>query len=307
MSAKNISKTIIEGGRTGFSKFDRYNSNEQFRAREKKFVHDIQGSDPDEPLPPKRRHVRKEFADKLSPMYRWLRKQVGRGWNNVYSDLRATFDTRTIAGSHVINDHLLRDVQLSESDVAGHGWADFVVDDRGILRMKEANRWNRNASRMKPTPKFGNEYVSRWARCRSVLVSGSNVFWMIPSDVIWGVCPRINRIPDFRSFYRAHYGTDRCSGSTHTKIDNLYRVNDSSKLLAIEKREMFSRIEDGELVYYRKIAVKSCRQPTGEFKHGPKLSKEDRKIWDELLPWQQRRLRYFASAKEYEEAYPYGR
>lgn len=47
------------------------------------------------------------FRDKLAPAQRWLASQVGRPWDKVYSELRAQFDSRTIAGAHVVNDHML--------------------------------------------------------------------------------------------------------------------------------------------------------------------------------------------------------
>src|SRR5690242_7166676 len=46
----------------------------------------------------------KEFNDHLGPLRRYLRKQVGRPWNKVYSELRHG------SAGQLLRDHLLRHV-----------------------------------------------------------------------------------------------------------------------------------------------------------------------------------------------------
>lgn len=53
----------------------------------------------------------KDFSDKLGPLRRYLRKQVGRPWDAIYSDLRAHLDFRSVAGLHIW-DHVKMEVQL---------------------------------------------------------------------------------------------------------------------------------------------------------------------------------------------------
>lgn len=43
----------------------------------------------------------KRFNDYLNPLERWLRKQVGRRWNDVFSELRGMVDNRGTLGRHV--------------------------------------------------------------------------------------------------------------------------------------------------------------------------------------------------------------
>jgi hypothetical protein len=84
--------------------------------------------------------VGKAFYDKLAPAQRWLVAQVGRPWDKVYSDLCAEFDTRTVAGRHVVHDHMLHWVR--RWDVPSPYWRRFelVIDEHGILRKPKARR-----------------------------------------------------------------------------------------------------------------------------------------------------------------------
>lgn len=46
-------------------------------------------------------HNNKEFADLLNPLERWLRKQVGRPWDKVWSEICSVADARSVQGRHV--------------------------------------------------------------------------------------------------------------------------------------------------------------------------------------------------------------
>lgn len=54
--------------------------------------------------------IRKEFTDVLSPLYRWLDKQVGRPWSKVYSEICANLDKRKVTHVHVL-DHLFQRIE----------------------------------------------------------------------------------------------------------------------------------------------------------------------------------------------------
>lgn len=138
MSRKNLSRTIIEGGRYRGNQFDRRLSHGEDRAHLREWLDRVR-PDPDEadafdPAP--RRRVSKQFRDKLGPPRRWLAAQVGRPWDLVYAELRATFDRRTIAGAHVVDDHMLGWVYRGDlSEVRQYrGAFHFHVDRHGILR-----------------------------------------------------------------------------------------------------------------------------------------------------------------------------
>jgi hypothetical protein len=52
-----------------------------------------------------RRHRTKYFDDLLSPLRRWLRKQVDRPWDRVWSELAGGIDSRSVVGRHLL-DHV---------------------------------------------------------------------------------------------------------------------------------------------------------------------------------------------------------
>jgi len=52
----------------------------------------------------------KEFSDLLGPLRRYLRKQVGRPWEKVWSEITRTLDSRSLTGSHIF-DHIRSDVE----------------------------------------------------------------------------------------------------------------------------------------------------------------------------------------------------
>lgn len=52
----------------------------------------------------------KEFSDLLGPLRKYLRKQVGRPWDKIYSEMNQSLDKRTVAGLHIW-DHVLLEVE----------------------------------------------------------------------------------------------------------------------------------------------------------------------------------------------------
>jgi len=53
----------------------------------------------------------KEFSDLLGPLRGYLRKQVGRPWDKVWSEITTTLDSRTLTGQHIF-DHICWEVEL---------------------------------------------------------------------------------------------------------------------------------------------------------------------------------------------------
>src|SRR5262245_28848912 len=135
MATKNLARTVIEGGRTGFNQNERNYSHRSERARTRAYL-DRGRADPwifDNGSPEPRPIVPKRFDDKLAPGRRWLRSQIGCPWDEVRARMVATFDTRTLAGRHIVYDHMLQDVVDCFDET--HRWRSwFVVDAQGILR-----------------------------------------------------------------------------------------------------------------------------------------------------------------------------
>lgn len=136
MARKDLSRTVIEGGRSNTS--SRRASNGVARARTRAWLAHVLVDDEiaDARAPRPRTKEYRHFQDKLAPARRWLDAQVGRPWDKVYGELRARFDTRTIAGRHVVFDHLL--TWVWRGDVSDRVWSfsqyQFIVDAHGILR-----------------------------------------------------------------------------------------------------------------------------------------------------------------------------
>ena len=130
MATKNLARTVIEGGRTHFSKWHRRASNGVQRGHVRLVSWSlVSGKDADDVVYPQRPKAYREFSDKLGPAKRWLSTQVGRPWNKARSELFARFDIRTTPGRHIVFEHLLPEVE-------GRHWArsNYVVDRFGILR-----------------------------------------------------------------------------------------------------------------------------------------------------------------------------
>jgi len=191
MSKKNLSRTVIEGGRC--NKWERRNSHAEFRARDKNYIKEVT-ADPEnwydydsEPTEP----VYKCFRDKLSPMYRWLASQCGRTWADVRSEIATTFDGRTTAGRHILYDHLLSSVEETpdlrygryylkpEDWTTSYRRYEFYVDADGILREKAVVRSPRKREKVPP---FNTAQIANWLNGRIVGYAGKRLFWFVPAD-----------------------------------------------------------------------------------------------------------------------------
>lgn len=204
MSKKNLAKTSIEGGRHSGNKSDRYLSHATERAETKLYLSKVK-LDPsyaDEEAAPVIEKVRKEFLDKLSPMYRWLSKQIGKKWDDVKSELIQKFDSRTTAGRHILYDHLLSEVLENKDgfDDRGHSIDNanfssvyyhrvmhaYYVDQEGILCENEFSyRKNRNNYKKIMAIKNDFEEIANWLNGNLIVKKQSKLYWCLPTDGIW--------------------------------------------------------------------------------------------------------------------------
>lgn len=180
MSTKNLARTVIEGGRYRANAVDRRHSN----AEERRATHVVERAacrDPDafeDALWPVRDHVRKSFHDRLGAAERWLASQVGRSWNRVRAEIAERFDTRTIAGQHIVFDHLLPDWRDRDGRWRVNRRWTFRVDRHGILRFAPPRwpRWER--------PPFVDareeSAIRAWAAGRRVITRGRKIYWLMP-------------------------------------------------------------------------------------------------------------------------------
>ena len=191
MSTKDLSRTALEGGRVEYckfhvTKFERSlrTSNRRVRVRVQRAV------DPDDHVWPTQQSFprRGSQTDKLSPLYRFLDSRVGRPWAKVRSEAHQKFDSRTLAGRHILYDHLLKEVDPHAHIPTGEVWSyyrDYFVDDGGILR-KKPPRYVR-----KKTPLVFDStasYVCNWLGSRGIIRIDRKLFWAVPTErtlLVW--------------------------------------------------------------------------------------------------------------------------
>lgn len=196
MTTKRLSKTVIEGGRYGRNKSDRYQSNAEVRQEERDFLKAAK-IDPDladEIDIDKRTKVSKDFSDKLSPVKRWLKSKVGEPWAEVRKEVFEKFDTKTTAGRHITFDHLLRDVVDTESGYDRYGrhpldkdrpaFEPFFVDEKGVLRKNDQKHWPKYV----PYPAQEElDRASKFLSNRIITEKGGKFWWCVSTSGIWRV------------------------------------------------------------------------------------------------------------------------
>lgn len=129
MSQHRLSKTVIEGGRDGYSKYHRRHSHRGHRAQQREAW--ARCASDDEPVFPRLTPAERSFRDKLGPAMRWLHSHVGQPWDRVRSKLVKSVDDRTMAGHHVLHGHMLGEVE----DAYRPDLNRFRVAAGGLLRV----------------------------------------------------------------------------------------------------------------------------------------------------------------------------
>jgi hypothetical protein len=173
LGTKYLARTVIEGGRASWNKWFRRDSNGRARVQTRRelarLLHDPAAAEgwPE----PRREPVRPDFRDKLGPARRWLQRRVGERWDDVFHELLRTFDPRTIAGRHIVFDHML----------------DWVrVDAGGILLPVIEARWPRKSDWIRDAGA-----LARWLAGRRVLEAGTHRYWLLPTTR-WS---KVNGVP----------------------------------------------------------------------------------------------------------------
>ena len=77
----------------------------------------------------------KELNENLKPLYRYIDKQVGRLWNDVYSEICANLDTGSTVKQHV-RDHIPDHVAI-KTFIGGNGEAYSVSKYGTVWRLRE--------------------------------------------------------------------------------------------------------------------------------------------------------------------------
>jgi hypothetical protein len=285
VSKKRLSRTVIEGGRYSRNKWERRTSSQTQRAQVREYMISVNKDVDfaDEYCEPNREKVYKEFKDKLGPMYRWLRAQVGRVWNDVRSEVTEKFDSRTTAGRHILYDHLLSSVDEvpnakykryafgMDNYMQSHYKNDFYVDDAGILRQKTF------IPRVNPyAVKFDNQRLVNWLNGRVVGKVGEKLFWFVPADKNKkrGGTTHKWKTEWARNKYYTYYGS---YGLTY-----LYSYSEP----------IYAKNKEGILVIagYKP----SWREGLPNFRQDRKLEDKDVQFWNSIPSWYQTKVLEFS-------------
>ncbi|MDP3771299.1 MAG: hypothetical protein Q8R16_03290 [bacterium] len=185
MATKDLGRTPLQAGNTTEYHEVRRELRQRYRREAKAYCRRVT-RDPEfadeAPAPVAPEHRRPEgcwpsdmHADKIGPVKRWIHKQVGRRWDDVYSEIRSTFDVRTLAGRHIVDSHLLGYV-----DIRGdREFCDLVVDDEGVLRERE-DRYPRRRYRSERKT-VSDAALSAWLAGRTVMRRTEMLYWFTPS------------------------------------------------------------------------------------------------------------------------------
>jgi|SRR5262245_5446575 len=103
----------------------------------------------------------KYFSDLLGPLRRFLRKNVGRPWDKIYSEMKESLDDRKVTGRHVF-EHVDMDVEMhpmigEDGELYKLGYSgrllpiyDYYVDPRtGLLCWSDNNPWRKARGKSK--------------------------------------------------------------------------------------------------------------------------------------------------------------
>lgn len=192
MTTKNLSRTVIEGGRTGHYKAECNKRIRQERAAWRTQARAI-CNDPEtweDDLPVVRAPVYPDFDDKLNPIYRFLDSRIGQPWDDVRSELFSKFDARTTPGRHVLHDHLLRDVSESpDGQSYRYGFrfqSRYYRDAEGVLR--SGSEWHGRSWQpvWKKSVPFDLVPLARWLGARKVGRAGAGFAWYVAKSFYGG-------------------------------------------------------------------------------------------------------------------------
>lgn len=185
MATKDLGRTPLEAGNTTEYHETRREVRRQSRHEAKAFCRNA-ARDPEfrdaMPAPVAPEHRRPGacwpsdmHADAIGPVKRWIHRQVSRPWDDVYSEIRNRFDVRTLAGRHIVEQHLLQYVDLDGSSL--HQLRDLYVDGDGVLRERDTGYRRFRSERQT----ISDRKLARWLSGRKVGRRGDMFLWFVPT------------------------------------------------------------------------------------------------------------------------------
>lgn len=120
---KDMSKVVTEAPRYGHKNRSKKTALRTRRWDRGRYYDGKDGLDSSERFPSSRFRQHgwdaKEFSDVLGPLKKFLRRQVGRHWDKVYSELSQHLDKRSLTGQHIwthVWQYVAKDVEFGPDD-----------------------------------------------------------------------------------------------------------------------------------------------------------------------------------------------
>jgi hypothetical protein len=110
-----------------------------------------------------------------------MRSQAGRPWRKVHKDMLVLFDTRTLAGRHIVFDHMSPKNRLDEAGCWRISRTRFRIDAHGVLRIAPPLVWMFSLRQMEPS-QWHVDAALHWSRGRCIRERGKHVYWLEPTD-----------------------------------------------------------------------------------------------------------------------------
>ena len=150
--------------------------------------------------------------DRLSPLRRYLHKQVGRPWNKVYSELSRAFDKRSLRGFHLhehVKDYVATHVVKTEKGYRGQlrwgemrrFWRDeLFVDEHGLLRKPREHELVPSRASIRKQFQQARQHLVRETK-EGIYVKVDSFWWFltpVPDRQVLDTCHDIHDYTDVR-------------------------------------------------------------------------------------------------------------
>ncbi|NQV90096.1 hypothetical protein HQ487_01665 [Candidatus Uhrbacteria bacterium] len=181
MSTKRITRAFSESGHDSSWNHLCYTETRRNRRIWKQYMEELKNNPdqwiehtPDAVIKAGSGHWDERHDSRASPIERWLVSQVGRQWDEIFSDL--CHMTKTGGRSHRLKELLLRQVNRDSKNLNWHGHLHLYIDEVGALqqmpRTPRRNRQNRQGM-----------HVDTWMNDRLIGQVGETLFWFVPKYV----------------------------------------------------------------------------------------------------------------------------
>jgi hypothetical protein len=131
----------------------------------------------------------KTFGDRLRPLHRYLRGNVGKKWDDVYSDICRHNNVNSLRGHH-LREHVDRDIDRAKDWIHQYHWSRYhgytdswnpggaYVDFDGILRYGTYTNYSK---------RWAEERKAKAAEARKghIIEVKGTLYWRRPEDKVW--------------------------------------------------------------------------------------------------------------------------